>query len=108
MNGNMQYDVVIGLEVHIQLDTRTKLFCNDAVSFNETPNIHAGPITLGLPGTLPRLNKKALELAIKLGLALGCTIDRELTFARKHYFYPDLSKGFQTSQHTRPLCSGGQ
>lgn len=103
----MNYDVVIGLEVHIQLDTQTKLFCADRVSFNEAPNRHAGPITLGLPGTLPRLNRKALHLAIKLGLALDCAIDRELVFARKHYFYPDLSKGYQTSQHTRPLCKGG-
>lgn len=104
----MNYDVVIGLEVHIQLDTQTKLFSNDGVAFNDAPNVHAGPITLGLPGTLPRLNRKALHLAIKLGLALDCSIDRELLFARKHYFYPDLSKGYQTSQHTRPLCKGGK
>lgn len=104
----MNYDIVIGLEVHIQLDTQTKLFSNDGVAFNDEPNIHAGPITLGLPGTLPRLNRKALQLAIKLGLALDCEIDHELVFARKHYFYPDLSKGYQTSQHTRPLCKGGR
>lgn len=108
MNGNTLYDVVIGLEVHIQLDTRTKLFCNDGISFNDPPNLHAGAITLGFPGTLPRLNKKAVNLAITLGTALNCEIDRELIFARKHYFYPDLSKGYQTSQHTRPLCSGGE
>jgi aspartyl-tRNA(Asn)/glutamyl-tRNA(Gln) amidotransferase subunit B len=108
MNSNATYDVVIGLEVHIQLDTQTKLFCNDGVSVNDMPNTHAGPITLGLPGTLPRLNKKALNMAITLGLALDCEIDREVTFARKHYFYPDLPKGYQTSQHTRPVCRGGK
>jgi aspartyl-tRNA(Asn)/glutamyl-tRNA(Gln) amidotransferase subunit B len=107
MNGNTPYDIVIGLEVHIQLDTRTKLFCNDEVSVTGAPNEYAGPITLGLPGTLPRLNREALQMAVTLGLALDCTIDHEVIFARKHYFYPDLSKGFQTSQHTRPVCSGG-
>jgi aspartyl-tRNA(Asn)/glutamyl-tRNA(Gln) amidotransferase subunit B len=102
-----KYEVVIGLEVHIQLQTHSKLFCADGTSFGAGPNTHISAITLGHPGTLPRLNEKALDFAIQLGLSLGCTIERVNHFARKHYFYPDLPKGFQTSQHHNPICSGG-
>ena len=87
---NDKYEVVIGLEVHVQLQTNSKLFCGDSASFGADPNTHISPITLAHPGTLPRMNKKAIEFAIKLGLALNCEIEQENYFARKNYFYPDL------------------
>lgn len=99
--------MVIGLEVHAQLLTHSKLFCGDAASFGGEPNTHISPITLAHPGTLPKMNKKAIEFAIKLGLALHCEIEQENYFARKHYFYPDLPKGYQVSQHTTPICKNG-
>ncbi|HSZ86364.1 MAG TPA: Asp-tRNA(Asn)/Glu-tRNA(Gln) amidotransferase subunit GatB, partial [Puia sp.] len=102
-----KYETVIGLEVHAQLLTHTKLFCGDSASFGGEPNTHVSPITLGHPGTLPVLNEKAIEFAIKIGLACGCEIERVNYFARKHYFYPDLPKGYQTSQHTTPICKKG-
>jgi aspartyl-tRNA(Asn)/glutamyl-tRNA(Gln) amidotransferase subunit B len=102
-----KYEIVIGLEVHAQLLTQTKLFCGDSAFFGGEPNTHVSPITLGHPGTLPVLNEKAIEFAIKIGLACGCEIERVNYFARKHYFYPDLPKGYQTSQHTTPICKGG-
>jgi aspartyl-tRNA(Asn)/glutamyl-tRNA(Gln) amidotransferase subunit B len=101
------YEAVIGLEVHAQLLTNSKLFVSDSVAFGAAPNTHISPITLAHPGTLPRLNQKAVELAIRIGLACGCEIERENYFARKHYFYPDLPKGYQLSQHTTPICKGG-
>src|SRR5688572_2469804 len=103
-----QYEVVIGLEVHAQLMTNTKLFSGDPVAFGAEPNTQVSPITLAHPGTLPMLNKKAVELAVRLGLACGSTITRTNYFARKNYFYPDLPKGYQISQHTLPVCSGGE
>jgi len=99
--------VVIGLEVHAQLLTKSKLFCGDSASFGAAPNTHISPITLAHPGTLPRMNKKAIEFAVKLGLALHCEIEQENYFARKNYFYPDLPKGYQISQHTTPICKNG-
>jgi len=93
--------------VHAQLLTQTKLFCGDSAAFGGEPNTHVSPITLGHPGTLPVLNKKAIEFAIKTGLACHCDIERVNYFARKHYFYPDLPKGYQTSQHTTPICKNG-
>src|SRR5580704_8437807 len=102
-----KYETVIGLEVHAQLLTQTKLFCGDSAFFGGEPNTHVSPITLGHPGTLPVLNEKAIEFAIKIGLACGCEIERVNYFARKHYFYPDLPKGYQTSQHTTPICKKG-
>ena len=102
------YEVVIGLEVHAQLLTQTKLFCGDSAAFGGEPNTHISPITLGLPGSLPKLNKKAVEYAIRMGLACDSTIQRNNYFARKNYFYPDLPKGYQTSQHTTPVCQGGR
>ena len=104
---NDKYEVVIGLEVHAQLQTNSKLFCGDSTSFGAAPNTHISPITLAHPGTLPRMNKKAIEFAIKLGLALNCEIEQKNYFARKNYFYPDLPKGYQISQHTTPICKNG-
>ena len=104
---NDKYEVVIGLDVHAQLQTNSKLFCGDSTSFGAAPNTHISPITLAHPGTLPRMNKKAIEFAIKLGLALNCEIEQENYFARKNYFYPDLPKGYQISQHTTPICKNG-
>ncbi len=102
-----KYEVVIGLEVHAQLLTKTKLFCADSTAFGSDPNTQVSPISLAHPGTLPKMNKKAIELAVKLGLALHCEIERNNYFARKNYFYPDLPKGYQVSQHTAPICKGG-
>jgi aspartyl-tRNA(Asn)/glutamyl-tRNA(Gln) amidotransferase subunit B len=93
--------------VHAQLQTNSKLFCGDSASFGADPNTHISPITLAHPGTLPRMNKKAIEFAIKLGLALHCEIEQKNYFARKNYFYPDLPKGYQISQHTTPICKNG-
>ena len=101
------YEVVVGLEVHAQLLTESKLFCGDSAAFGGEPNTHISPITLGHPGTLPKLNKKAVEYAIRMGLACHCEISRNNYFARKNYFYPDLPKGYQLSQHTTPVCIGG-
>ncbi len=102
------YEIVVGLEVHAQLLTHTKLFCGDSATFGAEPNTHVSPITLGYPGALPRLNKKAVEFAIKMGLACHSEIERNNYFARKNYFYPDLPKGYQISQHTTPICKGGK
>lgn len=102
------YEPVIGLEVHAQLLTESKLFCGDSTQFGDSPNVHVSAISLGHPGTLPVLNRKAKEKAIKLGLALNCDISRKNFFARKNYFYPDLPKGYQTSQHTAPILIGGR
>lgn len=102
-----KYEAVIGLEVHAQLATVSKLFCGDSTSFGAAPNTHVSPITLGHPGTLPKTNKKAVEYAIRMGLACNCEIEKDNYFARKNYFYPDLPKGYQVSQHTTPICKGG-
>ncbi len=107
MKLNDKYQVVIGLEVHTQLLTRSKLFCSDSAAFSADPNTHISPITLAHPGTLPKMNAKAVEYAVKLGLALQCDIEQHNYFARKHYFYPDLPKGYQVSQHTTPICKNG-
>jgi len=101
------YEIVIGLEVHAQLLTRTKLFCGDSAVFGGEPNTHVSPVTLGHPGALPKLNRMAVEFAIKMGLACHSEIERNNYFARKNYFYPDLPKGYQISQHTTPICIGG-
>lgn len=102
------YDVVIGLEVHVQLNTTTKLFSADANLFGAQPNTHTSPITLGHPGTVLFLNKEAITKAVQMGIACNCTITEYNYFARKNYFYPDLPKGYQISQHTVPICVGGQ
>lgn len=103
-----KYEAVIGLEIHAQLSTQSKLFCGDATSFGADPNTHVSPITLGHPGTLPKTNASAVEYAIRMGLACGCSIAEDNYFARKNYFYPDLPKGYQISQHTTPICVGGK
>jgi aspartyl-tRNA(Asn)/glutamyl-tRNA(Gln) amidotransferase subunit B len=103
-----KYTVVIGLEVHAQLLTESKLFCSDATAYGANANTHISPISLGHPGTLPLLNKKAVDYAIKMGLACDCSITRENIFARKNYFYPDLPKGYQVTQDKAPICVGGK
>ncbi|MBO9657241.1 MAG: Asp-tRNA(Asn)/Glu-tRNA(Gln) amidotransferase subunit GatB [Chitinophagaceae bacterium] len=107
MTDQSKYEIVIGLEVHAQLLTLSKLFCGDSIAYGAPPNTQVSPITLGHPGTLPKMNKKAIEHAIRMGLACHCEIERENYFARKNYFYPDLPKGYQISQHTTPICKGG-
>ena len=107
MSWSDKYEVVIGLEVHAQLATNSKLFCGDSTAFGAEPNTHISPITLGHPGTLPKTNKKAVNYAIRMGLACACEIEKDNYFARKNYFYPDLPKGYQISQHTTPICKGG-
>lgn len=107
MGNAEKYEAVIGLEIHAQLATQSKLFCGDAASFGAEPNTHISPITMGHPGTLPKTNVKAVEYAIKLGIASGSRIENNNYFARKNYFYPDLPKGYQITQHTTPICVGG-
>jgi len=102
-----KYEAVIGLEVHAQLQTQSKLFCGDSIAFGAAPNTHVSAITLGHPGTLPKTNQLAVEYAIKMGLACNCEIEQHNYFARKNYFYPDLPKGYQISQHTTPICKNG-
>ena len=102
------YEPVIGLEIHVQLDTRTKMFCGCRLSFNDPPNIHTCPTCLGLPGALPVVNERAIHFGIMIGLALGCDIAERSLFHRKNYFYPDLPKGYQISQYDVPLCRGGR
>ncbi len=101
------YEAVIGLEVHAQLATRSKLFCSCANRFGDEPNDNVCEVCGGFPGALPKLNGKAVEYAAKMGMALGCTVNPCSVFARKSYFYPDLPDGFQTSQYSPPICSGG-
>ncbi len=103
----MEYEAVIGLEVHIQLLTKTKIFCPCSTDFGATPNTHVCPVCLGMPGVLPVLNKQVVEYAIRLGEALNCKINRFSRFARKNYFYPDLPKGYQISQYELPILEGG-
>jgi aspartyl-tRNA(Asn)/glutamyl-tRNA(Gln) amidotransferase subunit B len=103
-----RWETVIGLEIHVQLATKTKIFCaTEAFRPDVEPNTLVDPVTLGMPGVLPVLNREVVELAIRLGLALGCTIAPRSRFARKHYFYPDLPKGYQISQYDEPICTGG-
>jgi aspartyl-tRNA(Asn)/glutamyl-tRNA(Gln) amidotransferase subunit B len=101
------HEAVIGLECHIQLRTRSKMFCGCPAEFGAAPDTNVCPVCLGLPGALPRANHAAVEAALRLGLALGCAIREESVFARKHYFYPDLPKNYQITQYDRPLCVGG-
>ena len=103
-----KYEVVVGLEVHAQMLTRSKAYSNDINEYGATPNSNVSVISLGHPGTLPKMNKKTIEFAIKLGLACGSQIAQNQYFARKNYFYPDLPKGYQITQDKTPICIGGQ
>jgi aspartyl-tRNA(Asn)/glutamyl-tRNA(Gln) amidotransferase subunit B len=104
----MSYEPVIGLEIHVQLRTHTKMFCGCELSFGDPPNTHTCPVCLGLPGALPVANARAIHYALLIGLALGCELAPRSIFHRKNYFYPDLPKGYQISQYDIPICSGGQ
>lgn len=104
----MNYEAVIGLEVHVQISTKSKIFCSCSTNFGAEPNSNVCPVCLGMPGVLPVLNKKALEYAITAGVALNCEIQERSIFARKNYFYPDLPKGYQISQYDLPLCLNGK
>ena len=103
----MTYEVVVGVEVHAQLRTKSKMFCGCATLFGALPNTHTCPVCLGLPGSLPVINKAAVEMAVRAGLALNCAIGASNRFARKNYFYPDLPKGYQISQYESPICEHG-
>src|SRR6266699_2875398 len=102
-----KYEPVIGLEVHVQLLTKTKIFCGCSTRFGDPPNSNVCPVCLGLPGTLPVLNKRAVEMAMRAAVALNCTVHQRSRFARKNYFYPDLPKGYQISQYELPVATGG-
>lgn len=103
-----RYEPVIGLEVHAQLLTNTKAFCSCSTSFGGEPNTQVCPTCLGLPGALPVLNARAVQLAVRAALALGCKLRPHSRFARKNYFYPDLPKGYQISQFDEPFSEGGE
>lgn len=103
----MSYETVVGLEVHVELSTKTKIFCGCGTEFGKEPNSHCCPICLGMPGTLPLMNKSVVEYATKAGLALNCEIAEFSRFDRKNYFYPDLPKGYQISQYYIPLARNG-
>lgn len=103
----MSYEANIGIEVHVQLTTQSKIFCSCPNSVVQEPNSHMCPVCAGYPGTLPVLNKKVIEYAIKAGIGTHCTIEPVSMFDRKHYFYPDLPKGYQITQQYKPICTNG-
>src|SRR3954449_12591846 len=108
MTTTPELEAVIGLEVHVQLATTTKMFCGCPLSFGDPPNVHTCPVCLALPGALPVLNGEAVHYGVMVGLALGCEIAERSIFARKNYFYPDNPKAYQISQYETPLCTGGR
>ncbi len=103
-----EYEPVIGLEIHVQLGTRTKMFCGCELTFGDPPNTHTCPVCLGLPGSLPVTNARAIHLGLKMAMAFGCEISETAVFSRKNYFYPDNAKNYQISQYDQPLCLGGE
>ncbi len=103
----MKYEAVIGLEVHVELNTKSKVFCGCSTNFSAPANTNVCPICLGMPGVLPTINRRAVEFSVAVGIALGCTISRWSKMDRKNYFYPDLAKNYQISQYDLPLCYGG-
>ena len=103
----MKYETVIGLEVHVQMATESKIFCGCSNKFGSEPNTNVCPVCLGMPGVLPVLNEKVVDFTVKAGLALNCTINEKSVFARKNYFYPDLPKAYQISQYELPICEHG-
>ncbi|SMP64789.1 Asp-tRNA(Asn)/Glu-tRNA(Gln) amidotransferase subunit GatB [Anoxynatronum buryatiense] len=103
----MKWETVIGLEIHAELDTKTKIFCDCPTAFGAAPNQHTCPVCMGLPGTLPVLNQAVVDMAVKAGLALGCEVQTVSKMDRKNYFYPDLPKAYQISQYDLPICTGG-
>jgi len=107
MDYKNKYETIVGLEVHVQLDTQSKAYCGDANLFGQPPNTCISPISMGYPGTLPTVNKEVIKSAIKLGLALNCNITKYNLYARKNYFYPDLPKGYQITQDNTPICTAG-
>ena len=102
-----EYELIAGLETHIELSTKTKIFCSCTTAFGGEPNTHCCPICIGLPGTLPKLNRQAVRYGILAGLATNCTINPVSKMDRKNYVYPDLPKAYQVSQYDKPLCSDG-
>ncbi|MCJ0743049.1 Asp-tRNA(Asn)/Glu-tRNA(Gln) amidotransferase subunit GatB [Pedobacter montanisoli] len=106
-NNNTSFELVSGLEIHVQLNTQSKIFSSDSAAFGAKPNEHISPVSLALPGTLPQLNKEVIEKAMRIGLALNCEINQYNFFDRKNYFYADLPKGYQITQDNRPICKNG-
>ncbi|MDW7670920.1 MAG: Asp-tRNA(Asn)/Glu-tRNA(Gln) amidotransferase subunit GatB [Bacillota bacterium] len=104
----MKWETVIGLEIHVELDTKTKIFCTCPTTFGAPPNQHTCPVCMGLPGTLPVMNQAVVDMAVRAGLALGCQIQAASKMDRKNYFYPDLPKAYQISQYDLPICTGGE
>src|SRR5690242_15178797 len=102
------YEMVVGVEVHVQLKTRSKMYCGCSADFGAPPNVNTCPVCLALPGALPVINAEAVRLAVRAALALDCSINHTSIFARKNYFYPDLPKGYQISQYDQPLATQGK